>query len=129
MRSEFNKLTKPLDPINVENMLGSGTPDVNMSTCWCELKYSRLWPKRSQTPLTLPHFTVEQKMWLRRREAAGQPCYLVLQAGGTEWFVFTAEQAQAVGTLCREDLIKTAYAYFPKKPTSEQLCAVLRRTL
>lgn len=116
--------------MRVENLLcgkgGIGTPDVNISTGWVELKWAKSWPSRPSTPLRLPHFTDEQRNWALRRKGAGGRCWLVLQVK-QEWFIFDEAGMQWVGTWTRQELIDNALVYFPTKPTSEQLCAVFRR--
>jgi hypothetical protein len=126
LSSEFVKLTKALDPRRVENLLGIGTPDVNLSTGWVELKWVRAWPRNESTPLRLPHYTDEQRAWLLRRWNAGGGAWLVLQVQ-REWFVFNGPAAQAVGTLNHSELVLAATTYFPAKPSPEAMCACLAR--
>lgn len=121
---EFCLLTKKLHPVRVENALTTlGLPDVNIVSGWVELKWAKEWPKKETTPFRLPHYTDEQRAWLMRRFQAGGGAWLALQVR-TEWFVFDGEQAQHVGRLTKEELIVCANAYFPTKPTSDDLCKV-----
>lgn len=124
-------LLASLDPVRVENLLtgrtGVGMPDVNIATgAWIELKWAKSWPKRESTPLRLPHFTEEQKRWALRRSAAGGECYLVLQVR-QDWMVFDHIQMQFVGTLTRAELQATSIAYWTRKPSPAEICAVFRR--
>jgi hypothetical protein len=42
-----------LDPQRVENSLDNGTPDVNYTHGWLELKYLDAWPRRPGTLVTV----------------------------------------------------------------------------
>lgn len=121
---DFCLLTKSLHPVRIENALTTlGLPDVNMAPGWCELKWSRSWPKKETTPLRLDHYTDEQRLWLRKRAAAGGNAWLALKVR-SEWFIFDAAGAQEVGNLTRAELMEAAIAYWPAKPTAEELCRV-----
>lgn len=128
-RGTFCKLAAPLDPVPIENLLtgetGVGMPDVEFIGGWAELKWKSEWPKRPRTPLRLDHYTQDQRDWLMRRWERGERTFLVLQIG-QEWFFFSAPAAQRVGYLTRQELRDNATVYFAKKPTSDQVVAVLR---
>jgi hypothetical protein len=125
---EFVLLTKKLHPVRIENALTTlGLPDLNISTGWIELKWHKTWPAKESTPLRLPHYTDEQRNWLMKRWNAGGKAWLALKVR-SEWFNCEAPAAQRVGHLTHQELIETATAYFPVKPTSEQLCEVFTRT-
>ena len=66
MRARVVKALRSLHAVSVENGVGVGTPDVNCTTCWIELKAvtKANIPKREDTPVRLPHFTQQQKIWL-----------------------------------------------------------------
>jgi hypothetical protein len=68
-----------MDPVRIENGLASGTPDVNYVEGWVELKHKHEWPVRQQTPLTIDHFTTEQRVWLKRRWHRGGQAWLLLR--------------------------------------------------
>lgn len=129
LRREFCRLIRALDPVPIENILtgntGVGTPDVETVAGWVELKWAKAWPKRATTPLRLPHFTDRQKDWAKRRRAHGEECWLVLQVK-QDWFIFDSDGMQEVGNLTRDQLIEASRAFFDKKPTPEQLCAVFQ---
>lgn len=60
----------------VENAFGSGMPDVTFcvqsAEGWLELKSRDRWPGGALgAPVTLPHYTAEQRRWARRRALAG----------------------------------------------------------
>lgn len=73
------KLLKPLDALRVENPCHPGTPDVNYVGGWIELKQHDKWPAKPETPLRLPHFTPQQKIWLSRRIRKGGRAFVLLQ--------------------------------------------------
>lgn len=68
-----------LDPVRIENAVSIGVPDVNYKDGWIELKYAASWPRRDKTPLRLPHFTPQQRVWLRRRWRLGGRAFLLLR--------------------------------------------------
>jgi len=77
--------------ISVENPAYPGTPDIAYIGGWIELKYSRSWPARKNTPLRLPHYTPQQRVWAIEHWICGGAVWLVVQIGGTEWLVFDGE--------------------------------------
>lgn len=92
----------------VENRVGLGTPDVNCTAGWVELKWLRCWPVRKDTIVRIDHFTVQQRIWLRRRWQANRGAWLLLQCR-REWLLFTGEEAaEHVGKVDREGLYKWA---------------------
>jgi hypothetical protein len=68
-----------LDPVRVENMVERGTPDVNYTHGWIELKYLEAWPARETTKVALPKLEVWQVAWLMRRWGAGSLAWLMLR--------------------------------------------------
>lgn len=93
----------------IENgSVNKGTPDVELCLrgrcAWVELKYLEGAPKKPSTPVRIPHFTAEQKLWLRKRGICGGLAWLFVQVGGanpqdTEYFLFDHEAAQVVTEL------------------------------
>lgn len=67
----------------IENMVGRGRPDVN----YCirsvegniELKQISTWPVRPESPVAIPHYTPQQRIWARQRVAAGGRVYVLLE--------------------------------------------------
>lgn len=75
-----------LDPIRIENTAGIGTPDVNFTGGWAELKTTLHWPKRGG-PLRLDHPPTKQQIaWATRRWHCGGFCCVILRVG-KEWYV------------------------------------------
>lgn len=67
-----------LDPQRVENVLSTGTPDVNTIPGWIELKHVDCWPKRPTTSVDVG-VRPEQAAWLIRRWSCGGLCWLVVR--------------------------------------------------
>ena len=68
----------------VENMVGSGIPDVNYCLPpgvegWVELKQTQGWPRDPMRPLALDHYTPQQRLWHKRRRSAGGRVFVLLQ--------------------------------------------------
>ena len=67
----------------IENPFYKGIPDVNYLMNgvegWIELKYVKSFPKKELTPVSIPHYTKEQKMWHKVRYDAGGNTAIILQ--------------------------------------------------
>lgn len=97
-----------LDPVRIENVVDLGTPDINITHGWIELKYVAEWPKRTNTILRIHHFTPQQRVWLRRRWVAGGGAFFLLKIAD-EFLLFDGETAYQVGKLLtREQCYATA---------------------
>lgn len=79
--------------IRVENVVGSGTPDVNYcingAEGWIELKHLPSWPKNKASVVRIPHkrlFKV-QCAWLHARSVIGGRSWLFVQVG-TDYILF-----------------------------------------
>lgn len=113
---------KKFDPVRIENVVGSGTPDVNYNDGWIELKYLDAWPVRDNTPVRIDHFTPQQKAWLVRRESTGGKAWLLLKVGKTDWLLFTGmTAAQHVGKVAQQELYELAHAHSAQLPTTKEL--------
>lgn len=113
---------KKLDPVRIENVVGSGTPDVNYNDGWIELKYLDAWPARENTPVRIDHFTPQQKAWLVRRSNAGGKAWLLLKVGKTDWLLFDGmTAARFVGQITKQELYERAHAYSAHLPTFKEL--------
>jgi len=99
--------------VRIENDLQAGTPDVNGrqdgggADIWLELKHTHYWPKRSTTPVRLPHLTGEQIRWLVRRGVAGGQCGILWQIEH-EYFLFGWWSVPYLGNLDRAELMLAA---------------------
>lgn len=124
MRARVINALRTLHAVAVENALGLGTPDVNCSTGWIELKSEDAWPKRDETPLRLKRFTPHQKIWLKRRDAVGR-AWLLLRVG-REWLLFRGRDADIVGQSTRKQLFAAAARYWLNTPPDSDLLAVFK---
>lgn len=105
MRQRVIKALHGLDPMSVENPVNPGTPDVNYVDGWIELKWLRSWPEPNN-PVTIRHFTRQQRVWLKRRHMRGGRAWLLLQVGH-EWLLFDGETAaDFVGTVTKSKLLE-----------------------
>lgn len=111
MRQMIVTLLRPLDAIAVENPCRPGTPDINFIEGWVELKVLERWPVRAGTPVTIPCFTQQQRVWLTRRWAAGGNCWLLVRIGD-DWILLDGHKAaDVIGRLGKQALIKVADLY------------------
>lgn len=103
-RQRVIRALRPLHAVAIENSLKSGTPDVNYTRGWIELKWLRAWPVRPGTVVALPHYTRQQRRWLAKRYDAGGDCWLLLQCR-KEWLLFNGKAAACcVGRVDRATL-------------------------
>lgn len=119
-----------LHPVRIENAVALGTPDVNCSLGWIELKQvqTKDIPKRPDTILSLDHYTNEQRIFQLKRSRAGGPCWLLLLLG-SEWLLFDAKTAwEKVGKLTAAQTAAAAQRRWPAPPTKEVFQQALRET-
>ena len=72
--------------MRVENAATPGTPDVECTLGWIELKHLEHTPSYGDDGdrmFRLPHFRPAQRAWLAKRSLAGGKCWLLLRAGST----------------------------------------------
>lgn len=62
-----------------------------------ELKHLLEMPKKEDTVVRIPHYTDEQRLWLRSRGESGGYAWLFVQVGRS-YFLFDWREAQQVGT-------------------------------
>lgn len=67
LRNRVIRVLQRFDAHAIENTCEFGTPDVECSTAWIELKVRPEWPKREDTVVRFDHFTAPQRKWLRDR--------------------------------------------------------------
>lgn len=113
-----------LDPISVENGAHPGTPDLNFTHGWLELKRADAWPIRSTTPFRLEHFTPQQRVWLARRARVGA-CWLLLRVGKTpawDWLLLRGDRAaKDLGSMGEAQLKRTATGVWYPALNAEEL--------
>ena len=116
-----------LDPVRVENLCGVGTPDVNYTNGWIELKQQDSWPKRATTVVRLDHdLMLGQRIWITRREEKGGRAYVLLQVS-REYLMFTGIVASTIiGEATQAELRAAALFVCNAKQLPEALLAVCR---
>lgn len=108
MRRRVVAALRDLHAVAVENLVGAGTPDVNYVGGWIELKQVKSWPKDIDRPLRVPHFTKEQRLWLKERREMGGNAWVLLQVK-SEWLLIDGGfAADFLGGLTRASLCETA---------------------
>lgn len=124
--SRVRKAIRDLDPVRVENRVEAGTPDVNFTLGWIELKYQRRAPKRGGI-LKLDHdLSYEQRVWAIRRHRAGGKTYVLLKIG-PEYLLFKGYVAAEVfGKLTLNELREEAIGKWRQKLNDKELNELLR---
>jgi len=126
MWDALRPLLKGLDPVRVENPVGPGTPDVNYTGGWIELKYADRWPPQGG-PLRVDHFTKGQRAWIVRRRKAGGRAWVLLKVGEAEWLLFEGITAALyLGDSTRERLYEIAAARWTRRPEKQEICSCLK---
>ena len=112
------KALKPLDGVRVENGCGRGTPDVNYTGGWIELKQHDNWPKKPETPLVLGHdLTIEQRIWLTRREEKGGVALVLLQVSRDYLLLSGGVAARIIGEATQAELKEASLAVWTSAAT------------
>lgn len=119
-----------LHPVRIENAVAMGTPDVNCSLGWIELKQveEKDIPKRPGTIFRLDHFTPEQRIFQLKRAIAGGPCWLLLLLG-REWLLFSSRvAADRLGKMTVAETREAATRRWAGPPSKEEFQKALRET-
>lgn len=95
MRKRVVAALRDVHAVSVENGAGAGTPDVNCALGWLELKSIDELPARPETPVRVPHFSPEQRLWLTKRCRAGGAAWMLIKAG-REWILLWGETAALI---------------------------------
>jgi len=114
MRQSLVKQMKKVHAISVENPAFPGTPDINTSVGWLELKELDEWPRREGTIVRIEHFTQQQRVWLLKRWKVSNSSWLLLKVKN-EWLLFSGDVAYkdtVIGALCRNNLYRAAHKYW-----------------
>lgn len=101
LRRDLLALLKPLHAVAIESPIEPGTPDVNCSIGWIELKHLHEWPVRTNTIVQPEHFTPEQRLWLTKRCAVGGSAWLLLRVGREWCLVWGKAAAEHLGVSWR----------------------------
>lgn len=92
--------------MSVENSARPGTPDVECTLGWLELKEMGRWPKYGE-PLRVNHFRPGQRVWLRRRWRAGDAAYILLKVKH-DWLLFAGDVGSEIIGKATEEQLRTA---------------------
>lgn len=127
LRREVLSLLSPLHAVAIESPIEPGTPDVNCSAGWIELKHLNVWPVGAQTVVQPRHFEPEQRLWLQKRCVVGK-AWLLLRVGREWCLVWGATAGKHVGV----SWTRTAFMqycpdrlYWPTPPSSSDLIKAL----
>ena len=74
---------------------------------WIELKFRGMAPIRTSTLCKIPHYTDEQRRWLKAKGEAGGMTFLLLQLGRS-WLLFDHVRCQTVGKITSSELYDLA---------------------
>lgn len=102
-------------------MVGPGTPDVNITTGWIELKKLDGWPAKDETPLRVPTYTPQQKIWALKRARAGGRVWMLIQVGKDFVLLDGVVAANVLGSSTRQQLIDAAIAFWPNRLNEQEL--------
>lgn len=118
---------RPLDAVFVENVMGSGMPDINYVEGWLELKWLKAWPVRPGTVVKLPEFTPQQRIFLLNRCRAGGSARFLLRVG-KEWILLPGIwSALRLGkTATKAEILAAAERYWPVRLIGAELVEHLR---
>jgi hypothetical protein len=129
LRHEVLGLLSPLHAVAIESPIEPGTPDVNCTAGWIELKHLNVWPVNNSTVVVPRHFKPEQRMWLRNRCAKGGSAWLLLRVGRSWCLVWGRCASEYLGvTWTRLDLVRPpglCTIHWPSAPSSTELIKAL----
>ena len=110
--------------VRVENSAMAGSPDVNFCKdgieVWIERKHVPKAPKPGAI-LKMPHFTAQQKIWIRRRHAASGRIFVFVQVGREYILLRGIVAVQILGSSTLEELKERAAGVWVGKLPSEEL--------
>lgn len=119
-----------LHPVRIENSVAMGTPDVNCSLGWIELKVvqAKDIPKKADTILSIDHYTEQQRVFQLKRNRAGGACWFLLLLGEM-WLLFTSQKAVIdVGRHPVEGTKMCASRIWARAPSKEAFQKALHET-
>lgn len=127
VRTTVLSALRPLHAIYVENGAKAGTGDVNYIEGWLELKWLHNWPKRPKTPIKLPEFTPQQRLFLIERCRMNGQARVLLRVG-REWILLPGMwSAFRLGkTSTRADILAAAEKHWLANLSRSELVSYLR---
>lgn len=127
MRQRVVRALRVLDAVSVENSAHAGTPDINFTEGWIELKDIDKWPKYPDTPLRVHHFTPQQRVWIRRRAKRGGNVWVLLRVAH-DWLLFDGVVAAIhLGHRTRAELTALATRIWHKNLNEAELRRLVQR--
>lgn len=125
MRQTVVKALRSLDAVSVENVCGAGTPDVNYTSGWIELKYGASWPKNPSAIVPIK-LRPAQRAWLIRRVRAGGNCWALIRVKD-DWVLLGAMSAAVhLGVdWTKADCLANSPGYWSGTPNWDQLKAII----
>lgn len=126
MRNRVVRILKPLHAIAVENPVHPGTPDINFAGGWLECKELDAWPKDPDVVVPVPHFTPQQRLFLKQRNKAGEFADVLLKVGRSWFLIYGPDAADNLGkTWTIHNVGCNAYAMWETGLMEEDLCYVI----
>ena len=110
----------------IENSVGTGIPDVNISYSsfdyWMELKYREDSPKRSHTPVLKGYLRPQQKVWMKHRLLKGSKNIYVFVRIEDEYYCYYVKDVQSLEDLesLSLDELYTRCCWYGKPRESKQ---------
>lgn len=84
----------------IESSTSAGIPDVEFAVSgasgWVELKSLKKFPSWTDTNVSIPHLTADQRLWFKTRLKFKRDCWLLVRCEG-DYFLFTGEQVPNIG--------------------------------
>lgn len=126
VRRKVIQSLRELDARSVENVVGSGMPDVNYVEGFIELKYLPKWPERASTQVAFPKYYPAQRVWHTERSRAGGNVTLLARIG-KDWLLFDGGYAAAfLGGLTKEQMLQDAERVWIGRLNSDEFAAHMR---
>ena len=129
LRGKVVRDLKNYDARAVENSVGPGTPDVNCTLGWVELKVLDGWKRGcDEKPVLLDHYVPAQRIWHKRRWRKGGSVWVLLRIGRLEYFLFDGHTAGChLGKISRPIMKEMCVRYWNKGYKLEELVECLKR--
>lgn len=127
MRTKVTSLLRDYHAFAVENPVLPGTPDVNCTLGWIELKWTKRWPKVGENSIIrLEHFTQQQRIFLLKRHSVDGTGFLLWKCG-PHWMLFDGQTAfHRVGKCSRRELLDSALGVWEGSILKEELVTIMK---
>lgn len=126
MRQFVVSALKPLHAVSVENLAHPGTPDVNFAGGWIELKCLPKATTDSARILLVPHFTLQQRMWLKARALAGERTMVLVQIRSTWILLDGVFAANHLGKVTLEELTGRCLVLWANRPSKPEFLRAVK---